>query len=98
MRAQLLRYEIRLYEYGVYLNEFVKKPKIASARKGPNLPFIHWSLVRRQKMITGEMTREYVSQAKGLFADVVANHPDTPWAARAEKEMSSGFGVELQPD
>ena len=97
MRAQLLCYKIRLYEYGAYLNEFVKKPKIASARKEPNLHFIHWNLGRRQKMITGEVTREYVAQAKGLFADVVANHPDTPWAARAEKELSSGFGVELHP-
>ena len=28
---------------------------------------------------------------------VIDKHPDTPWAARAEKEMGSGFGIHLYP-
>jgi hypothetical protein len=95
MRAQLLCYKIRLYEYGSYLQAFVENPKSAEATKPPNLDFVHWQLTRRQEMITGEVTAEYVKEAKQLFAAVIENHPETPWAGRAEKEMSSGFGVEL---
>ena len=97
MRAQLLCYKIRLYEYGSYLEEFVNNPKSADPVRPPNLGFVHWQLRRRQEMITGEVTVEYVKEARHLFAAVIESHPDTPWAARAEKEMSSGFGVELVP-
>jgi len=97
MRAQLLTYKIRLYEYGSYLEDFLNNPQEASLTKEPDLHFIHWSLERRQKMITGDVTAEYVKEAKALYADVIEHHPGTPWAARAEKEMESGFGVELQP-
>lgn len=97
MRAQLLTYKIRLYEYGAYLEEFINNPQQAPLEKEPNLRFIHWSLSRRQQMITGEVTTEYVKEAKNLYASVIEKHPGTPWAARAEKEMTSGFGVHLVP-
>ena len=97
MRAQLLAYKIRLYEYGSYLEAFMNDPKILPLRKDPDLHFIHWEVSRRQEMITGDVTKKYVDEAKQLFAAVIDNHPETPWAARAEKEMTSGFGVELSP-
>ena len=97
MRAQLLAYKIRLYEYGAYLSEFVKNPKVVPLMPEPNVHLIHWSVARRQEMITGDVTSEYVRQAKKWFAAVIENHPETPWAGRAEKEMSSGFGIELFP-
>ncbi|MCH2128200.1 MAG: VWA domain-containing protein [Pirellulaceae bacterium] len=97
MRGQLLAYKIRLYEYGAYLEEFLNNPKEAAPTQEPNLHLIHWSLSRRQEMLTGEVTAKFVEQAKQYFADVIDKHPGTPWAARAEKEMSSGFGVELTP-
>jgi hypothetical protein len=33
-----------------------------------------------------------------MFQEVIANHPSTPWAARAEFELKRGFGCELIPD
>ena len=96
MRAQLLAYKIRLYEYGSYLEAFMNDPKILPLTKDPDLYFIHWQVARRQEMITGDVTKQYVEEAKQLFAAVIENHPETPWAGRAEKEMSSGFGVELR--
>ena len=75
----------------------MQNPKNSPPTKEPDLLFIHWSVSRRQEMITGEVTAEYLKSAKELFAEVIEKHPGTPWAARAEKEMTSGFGIELVP-
>ena len=97
MRAQLLAYKIRLYEYGSYLNQFLQNPKSSPPTKEPDLHFIHWSVSRRQEMITRGSQSQNVELAKKLFADVIENHPGTPWAGRAEKEIASGFGIEFTP-
>ena len=97
MRAQLLVYKIRLYEYGAYLEYFMNNPQYVSPTKDPNLHLIDWRIARRQEMITGEVTAKYLERAKELFQTVIDKHPDTPWAARAEKEMESGFGIHLYP-
>jgi len=100
MRAQLLAYKIRLYEYGAYLEYFLQRPQVVPMSKPSGehtVHFIHWSISRRPDMLTTDITGEYLELAKEMFAEVIRKHPGTPWAARAEKEMSSGFGVELTP-
>ena len=32
------------------------------------------------------------------YKKVIAEHPGTPWAARAEHEMKRGYGVDFRPD
>ncbi|MCH2118116.1 MAG: VWA domain-containing protein [Pirellulales bacterium] len=97
IRAQLLAYKIRLYEYKAYLQYFMTHPQVVPLTKSPNLHLIDWRITRRQEMLTGEVTAQYLAQAKEHFQTVIDKHPDTPWAARAEKEMESGFGVHLYP-
>jgi len=97
IRGQLLAYKIRLYEYAAYLKYFMKNPKVVSPTQAPNLVLYHWAISRRGEMITGDVTGKYVEQVVDLLTEVIENHPDTPWAARAEKEIYSGFGIELKP-
>ena len=97
LRAQLLVYRIRLFEYAAYLQYFMSEPKVVAPTKPPDEHFLHWSLGRRQEMISEEVTGAAVEEAKQMLQVVIDNHPGTPWAARAEKELESGLGVELVP-
>jgi hypothetical protein len=96
--AQLVAYQARMFEYGAYLEEFGANPKIAPRTRPPNLTHVHWDIRTRQKIITGEKVQPYIDRATAMFKAVIANHPSTPWAARAEWELARGFGVELIPD
>jgi len=98
LHAQLLAYKVRVYEYGSYLGEFVKDPKVVPLRKPPNLRLVHWDITTRAETLTGELTASTIDQANALFAEVIEKHPGTPWAARANWELRRGYGVELRPD
>ena len=95
--AQSVAYQARLYEYGVALEEFIKNPKVAPLTKTPNLTLLHWDCHTVAKLRTEE-SKPYVEKSKALFLEVIAAHPGTPWAARAQWEMNRGFGVDVRPD
>ncbi len=91
--AQVLCYKVRVYEYAAYLDAFLKNPK---AIKKPDTTF--WLTTTRARTITGETTAAYVERAKAMFEAIVANHPGTPYANRANWELGRGFGIELVED
>jgi hypothetical protein len=93
--AQLIAYQARMYEYGAYLEDFIKNPKTVPAFRAPNLTHTRWDIQTRQKIITGKKVDPYIERATRMFKEIVEKHPGTPWAARAEVELSRGFGVEL---
>jgi hypothetical protein len=93
--AQIIAYKVRMYEYGAYLEDFIKNPKPIKNPQGPNKKTTNWELTTRQKMLTEAKTGEYVKRSKELFAAVIKDHAGTPWAARAEWELKRGFGVDL---
>jgi len=97
LRAQLLVYQVRAYEYGACLEEFVKHPRQVPLTKPPNLRLTRWDIGTRAKTLTGELTAAQIERAKVLFAEVIKEHPGTPWAARAKWEQNRGFGVQLTP-
>ena len=49
----------------------------------------------RKQYITGKIVEPYIERATAMFNAVIAEHPGTPWAARAEYELRRGFGVHL---
>ena len=93
--AQLIAYQARMYEYGAYLEEFAKQPKVVPAFKSPNLRHERWDITTRKKTITGDVVEPYIERATQMFKDIIEQHPGTPWAARAQVELKRGFGVEL---
>ena len=95
MEAQILAYKVRIQEYGVYLGEFMKQPKLIKNIHGPNKKTTHWDINTRQQLLTGDKTKEDMERAIVLLKQVIYDHPGTPWAARAQWELNRGFGVEL---
>lgn len=98
LHAQLVAYQARMYEYGAALEDFIKNPQVAPLNRPPNLTHVHWDLRTCHKIRTGDTVKPYIERATAMFQDVIANHPSTPWAARAEFELKRGFGCELIPD
>ncbi len=95
--AQLVAYQARIWEYGASLEEFIKNPKTAAPTKSPNLRLVHWDVTTRPQILTEE-SKPYIERATELYKLVMANHPGTPWAARAQRELKRGFGVDFRPD
>jgi hypothetical protein len=98
MHAQLIAYQARIYEYGAYLETFLRAPKAAPRTKEPNLTLVAWGLTTRAKLVAPEKSQPYIDKATALLEAIIKDHPGTPWAARAQWELGRGFGVELFPD
>ncbi len=97
MYAQLIAYQARIYEYGAYLNWFMKNPKTVPLTKAPNLTLTHWEIHTRKELLRPEESQSYIDKAHDLFTAVAKEHPGTPWAARAVAEQARGYGVGLVP-
>ena len=95
--GQLLAYQVRLYEYGAYLDQFMQNPPKVPLTKPPNLRLDHWGVRTRKDQLTDESTQKYIDQANEVFAKVARDHPGTPWAARARWEKGRGYGIHLVP-
>lgn len=98
IHAQVIAYQARMFEYGAYLEEFIKKPKKAPLKKPPNLTLVDWDITTRHETLTGDKIKPYVERASAMFRDVIKNHAGTPWAARAQWELDRGYGIHLVED
>jgi hypothetical protein len=98
--AQIVAYQARMYEYGTALEDFIQHPKTAPLIHPNNskLRHVEWDIRTRQSLREPQKVQPYVDRATAMFEAVIANHPGTPWAARAEYEPKRGFGIELVPD
>jgi len=95
MYAQIITYKVRIYEYGAYLEAFMKQPKLIKNPLGATKKTTHWDIRTRAETMTEDKTKDYVIMAKRMLEDVIKEHAGTPWAARAQWELARGFGVEL---
>jgi hypothetical protein len=105
--AQIVAFQVRVYEYARYLDYFMAHPKTAPPTNGPNTKLVHWDIHVRPYTFAEDSEVEYqhrekvlayIKKANELFETVKQNHPGTPWAARAEWEQRRGYGVDLRPD
>jgi hypothetical protein len=96
--AQLVAYQARMFEYGACLEDFIDKPQTVPLTRKPNLTHVGWEIRTRQTLRQPDKVKPYIDRASEMFRAIIANHPSTPWAARAEFELKRGFGVELIPD
>ncbi|WP_254509663.1 vWA domain-containing protein [Anatilimnocola floriformis] len=93
--AQIIAYQARMFEYRAYLMQFGRNPRVVPEFKPPNLRHTGWDIATRKETITGAVVQPYIDRATTRFHAVIAEHPGTPWAARAEYELKRGFGVHL---
>ena len=98
IRGQLYAYQARIYEYGAYLEFFIQNPKVVPLELPPNIRLVHWDVSVRQQTMTGPISKPYIEKAADIFRALIAEHAGTPWAARAQYELTRGFGVELVPN
>ncbi|MEZ6065895.1 MAG: vWA domain-containing protein [Planctomycetaceae bacterium] len=98
--AQLLSYRVRGFQYLLAMdNQLREKPKPKSPKSN------YWDREYTGKMIeptpeqikiTGVDTAELEAQrlkALETYDFIIAEHPGTPWAQRAEQEKRWGFGI-----
>ncbi|MBI3468850.1 MAG: VWA domain-containing protein [Planctomycetes bacterium] len=89
--AQVMAYKVRVYEYGAVLEQFKKNPKPVKDKKTNE-----WEAEYRRETVSDETTKAYQERATQMFKDVIAMHPGTPYAARAQWELRRGFGIDFR--
>lgn len=102
MHAQCLAYRVRLFQLLLALDQHRKQ------RPMPSNPMNNsWDIHRVHELL--EPDKEQIQQTKVDFdelkrqldtarqelLDVIANHPRTPWARRAQWELDSGFAMKF---
>lgn len=100
IRAQILAYRVRLFQYLLALDQHVKQnPKTSK----PESNF--WDIHIQQQLLPPDPEQVKITKvnwdelekqrqtAEELYKFVIEEHPGTPWANRAQRELSEGFGV-----
>ena len=102
MHAQILAYRVRLFQALLALDQHVKSPMIPKSKVSNE-----WHLQRTPKMLAPdaqvvkatkidmEELKKQEQAARDMLAEVVKNHPNTPWSNRANFELAYGFGFQV---
>ncbi len=85
-RGRLLATSVRLEEYRLALDEIAQ---IGSLKSTTN----HVILLPSTRMRSGSDFEARATEARRLLNRCVADHPTTPWAYLAERELANGFGI-----
>ncbi len=88
--AQVVAYQMRLYEYVAYLDAFLQQPK-----QPKSLKTNRWRIHTVQRTLTHEDHQSLLDRSKMLLQAVIDTHPGTPYAARAQWELNRGFGISV---
>lgn len=91
MRAQALAYAARVYLYGAALEDAMDRVDEVPATRGEE-HLARWRIRHREGLPIDSNAAELLARAQQYYLDVIANHRDTPWAARAEWELQRVFG------
>ncbi|MBS0263974.1 MAG: VWA domain-containing protein, partial [Planctomycetes bacterium] len=98
--AQVLAYRVRLFQFMLATDSFLNTMPSTKDPKNNvwNIQRVHEMLAptERQIKLTKVDMHELKTQlemAKSQFEFVIRTHPGTPWARRAEFELSQGFGM-----
>lgn len=105
IHAQCKAYRVRLFQLLLALDQHKKlRPQLRVVNGVKNN---HWSVVRQQEMLPPDPEQvkitkvnldelnQQMDEATQEFQAVIKNHPQTPWARRAQYEMNTGFGVKF---
>ncbi|MCE9532763.1 MAG: hypothetical protein K8T89_16830, partial [Planctomycetes bacterium] len=95
LHAQTMAYRVRLQEYVAYLQAFQQNPKPVTNKFGAAKPSNRWVTKMVARRLTGDEHKDTIERATALFKQVIADHRDTPWAARAEFEMKRHYGIDF---
>jgi hypothetical protein len=87
IRGRLLAMKIRCAEYQTACAKMKKDaPKFKDAKSNT------WRLVPTEEILSGERVEKVAKETKALLQRVVDDHPNTPWALLAKRELKDPFG------
>ncbi len=84
---------VRLYGYNLMLAQMKQVPLTFENPAQEN----QWILVAGEEIDTGPQMRQAAEDARMYLARVIDEHPDTPFARIAERELSTDMGWRWQP-
>jgi len=91
LRAQLVGYAARVRSYRMALDGGMKKAKVTPRTMPPNKELAGWRIREKNEASGDDATVEMLERSIELYVAVMENHPETPWAARAEWELNRDF-------
>ena len=87
IRGRLLAMKIRCAEYQTACARMKKDaPKFKDAKSNA------WRLVPTEEILSGDKVAGVAKETKALLQRVVDDHPNTPWALLAKRELKDPFG------
>jgi hypothetical protein len=89
--GRVLALRARAYGYNVVLADMKSTPKTFKTA-GNN----RWRLVPSREIAGGPNVRKVATKAETYLKRVIDEHPGTPWAMIAERELSAPLGWEWQ--
>jgi len=90
-RAQVPAYAARVYLYGVALENGMKKLIVTPPALADGRQLSGWRIRESRQVAIDKAATKLLEQAKESYLAVIENHPGTPWAARAERELRRDF-------
>ncbi len=87
IRGRLLAVKVRCAEYQTAC---AKMKKDAPRFKDPKSNA--WKLVPTEEFLSGDKVAKVANEAKTLLQRVLQDHPNTPWALLAQRELKDPFG------
>lgn len=90
-RAMAMR--VRLYGYNLMLAQMKQAPLAFENPEQQN----QWTLTPGPEIETGPQMRQAAEEARMYLSRVIDEHPDTPFARLAERELSTDMGWTWQP-
>jgi hypothetical protein len=87
VRGRLLAMKIRCAEYQTACARMKKDaPKFKDPKSNA------WKLVPTEEILSGDKVAKVAVETKALLQRVVQDHPNTPWALFAQRELKDPFG------
>jgi hypothetical protein len=88
IRGRLLAMKIRCYEYNTACARMKKDPlKFKDSKSNA------WRLVPSEEVLSGDKVAQVAKEAQALLKRVEDNHPNTPWALLAHRELKDPMGL-----
>ena len=93
MLAQIVTYQVKAFEYRACLAEMVQTLPRPKKLPTPDL-MVEWDLHHSKvPKAPREQTAKKYAEGERLLKQVIARHPQTPWADLAQDELNRGFSV-----
>ncbi len=87
IRGRLLAMKIRCAEYQTACAKMKKDaPKFKDTKSNA------WKLVATEEILSGDKVSRAATETRALLKRVVDDHPNTPWALLAQRELKDPFG------